>query len=67
MAGKPEQEGQGKEMTILGSGVITLLLFVLGFMLISHGGILAGVVALTAAIVLFLIVIKNVISVDRKD
>lgn len=67
MAGQPEQEGQGKEMTILGSGVIAILLFAMGFVLIVQGGILAGLVVLLAALVLLLLVIKSAISVDRKD
>lgn len=54
-------------MTILGSGIISLLLFAIGFLLISQGGILAGAVVLLVALVLLLLVIKNAISVDRKD
>lgn len=54
-------------MTVLGSGFIAILLFMLGFFLISNGSVLAGILILLIAIAPFVAVLKELISVDRKD
>lgn len=54
-------------MTILGSGVIFIMLFALGLFLTANGSVLAGILILFIALALFVAVLKDLISVDRKD